>query len=475
VERDRGTGAQRGEGGFTIVEMVVAMTIMALSMMALATTQYSSLKALGASRQRSAFIELGNGYMEQMRSLPADQVGVSSTDPGWTSGTAYPGGQHEGLPAVVLVAATPPPPPAVEVVTTTEVKGIVVPYTVRRWITRDPAGGTSDDLRRLEVEIEWLENRRSLRTVSTTSVWYPGGLGTDPAANNVPVITSAAAAPAAGSVSTVFAFDVAAYDPDADGISVNWQFGDGATGNGSSTSHQYTSSGTYSVVVRVTDTRGGVATRTFDVTVGALTNSAPVAQFVITSADNGPAPFTVNVDGSGSSDADGDALSYEWTWGDGTTGTGVSAGHVYSAAGTYPVTLKVTDTSGATSTSSPQTVTVTGGCVVYGASFKNPGTNAVANDIAVVSSKNSKPVNSQFVFTARTNTSCSQVTWSLQTSSSSQRYEVTGTLSSLAGGEKVFTLTDSIPNNHQFPLGAMLTGFATASGSSYAFAFAAHV
>jgi PKD repeat protein len=475
VERERGTGAQRGEGGFTIVEMVVAMTIMALSMMALATTQYSSLKALGASRQRSAFIELGNGYMEQLRSLPAEQVGVSSTDPEWTAGTAYPGGQHEGLPAVVLTAGTPAPPAAVEVVTSTEVKGIVVPYTVRRWITRDPAGGTSDDLRRLEVEIEWLENRRSVRKVSTTSVWYPGGLGTDPPTNNVPTITLAAATPPTGAISTVFGFAVTAFDPDSDGISVNWQFGDGTTGSGSSTTHQYTSSGTYSVVVRVTDTRGGITTRTFDVTVAALTNSAPVAQFSLTSGDNGPAPFTVNVDGSASSDADGDALTYEWTWGDGATGTGVNAGHVYNSAGSYSITLKVTDTSGATSTSSPRSVNVTGGCVVYDASFKNPGTNSVVNDIKVASNGNTRPVNSQFVLSARTNLNCSQVTWSLQTSSANQRYVVIGTLSSIVAGDKVFTATDSIPNSHQFPLGALLTGFATASGSSYSFSFAAHV
>ena len=475
MERERGAGAPTGEGGFTIVEMVVAITIMALSMMALASTQFSSLKALGASRQRSAFIELGNAYMEQLRSMPAERVGVASTDPDWTSGTAYPGGLHEGLPAIVLTPGTPPPPAAVEVVTTTEVKGVVVPFTVRRWITRDPAGGTTEDLRRLEVEIEWLENRRSVRKVSTTSVWYPGGLGTDPPANADPVISLAAATPPSGGLATVFAFEVTAYDPDGDGISVTWDFGDGTTGSGSATSHQYTASGTYSVLARVADTRGGVTTETFDVTVGALSNSAPVAQFDITSADSGPAPLTVNVDGSGSSDADGDALTYEWNWGDGTTGTGVNAGHVYGAGGTYDITLKVTDTSGATSTASPRTVNVTGGCVVYDASFKNPGTNTVANDITVVSSKNSKPVNSQFVFTARTNTNCSQVTWSLQTSSSSQRYEVTGTLSSLVGGEKVFTTTDSIPTSHQFPLGALLTGFATSGASSHSFSFGAHV
>ncbi|MFP5370289.1 MAG: PKD domain-containing protein, partial [Actinomycetes bacterium] len=233
MERERGAEAPTGEGGFTLVEMVVAITIMALSMMALASTQYSSLTALGASRQRSAFVELGNAYMEQLRSMPAERVGVSSTDP--DLGTAYPGGLHETLPAVVLTAGTPPPPPAVEVVTTTEVRGIVVPYTVRRWITRDPAGGTSEDLRRLEVEVEWLENRRSVRRVSTTSVWYPGGLGTDPPTNGVPVVSSAQSTPASGPLGTVFAFDASAYDPDGDGISVKWDFGDGSTGSGSST------------------------------------------------------------------------------------------------------------------------------------------------------------------------------------------------------------------------------------------------
>ena len=473
MERERGAGAPTGEGGFTIVEMVVAITIMALSMMALASTQFSSLKALGASRQRSAVVELGNAYMEQLRSMPAERVGVSSTDPDLS--TAYPGGLHESLPAVLLTAGTPPPPAAVEVVTTTEVKGILVPYTVRRWITRDPASGTNDDLRRLEVEIEWTENRRSVRRVSTTSVWYPGGLGTDPPTNAVPVINTAAASPSSGGTSTPFSFAVNAYDPDADGISVNWQFGDGDTGSGSTATHTYSSSGVYSVVVKVTDTRGGVTTRTFDVTVGAATNTAPVAQFDITSADNGPAPFTVNVSAAGSQDADGDALTYAWDWGDGTTGSGVNAGHTYSGAGVYSITVTATDTSGATSTSAARTVNVSGGCVVYEASFRNPGTNAVSNDIKVTSNGNTRPVNSQFAFTARTNLNCSQVTWSLQTSSSSQRYEVTGNLSTTASGEKIFTATNTISNSHQFPLGALLTGFATASGSSFSFQFSAHV
>ena len=54
-------------------------------------------------------------------------------------------------------------------------------------------------------------------------------------------------------------------------------------------------------------------------------------------------------DGSGSSDSDGTIESYLWEFGDGvTTATGVSTFHIYHVAGTYTVTLTVTDDDGAT-------------------------------------------------------------------------------------------------------------------------------
>jgi PKD repeat protein len=75
-------------------------------------------------------------------------------------------------------------------------------------------------------------------------------------------------------------------------------------------------------------------------------NQAPVAKFSISSTQ-GVAPFTVNVDAGESSDTDGSVVTYAWDFGDGGTATGVTASHVYQAAGPFTVSLTVTDDDGA--------------------------------------------------------------------------------------------------------------------------------
>jgi PKD repeat protein len=68
--------------------------------------------------------------------------------------------------------------------------------------------------------------------------------------------------------------------------------------------------------------------------------------------------LTVALDGSASSDPDGEVRSWSWATGDGRTVTGRTATHTYAAAGTYRVTLTVTDATGLTGTTSTD-VTVT--------------------------------------------------------------------------------------------------------------------
>jgi len=73
-------------------------------------------------------------------------------------------------------------------------------------------------------------------------------------------------------------------------------------------------------------------------------NQSPTAAFGTSS--NG---LVTSVDGSASADPDGSIVSYSWDWGDGSAkGAGVTTGHTYTSAGTYTITLTVTDNSGAT-------------------------------------------------------------------------------------------------------------------------------
>jgi PKD repeat protein len=70
--------------------------------------------------------------------------------------------------------------------------------------------------------------------------------------------------------------------------------------------------------------------------------------------------LSCNFSAVGSKDPDtGDTITYRWDWGDGTpVGTQASTSHAFAAAGTYTVTLTVTDGWGKATTVNRQ-VTVT--------------------------------------------------------------------------------------------------------------------
>ena len=80
---------------------------------------------------------------------------------------------------------------------------------------------------------------------------------------------------------------------------------------------------------------------------------------------NAGGPYSSHTDrvvafnGSGSTDPQSQPLTYAWNFGDGGTGTGVSPSHTYSVAGSYAVSLTVTDTSGVSSLTAMTMATVT--------------------------------------------------------------------------------------------------------------------
>jgi len=130
-------------------------------------------------------------------------------------------------------------------------------------------------------------------------------------------------------------------DPDGTVAAYAWNFGDGSTGTGATAQHTYRAAGTYQVTLTVTDDKGATGAVTNSVTVAA--NQPPTAVFTSSVTD-----LSASFSAASSTDADGTIASYAWDFGDGTTGTGASAQHSYAVAGTFPITLTVTDDDGAT-------------------------------------------------------------------------------------------------------------------------------
>ena len=144
-------------------------------------------------------------------------------------------------------------------------------------------------------------------------------------------------------------------DPDGDALTYAWSFGDGSTGTGATPSHAYADNGSYTVSVTVTDSKG--ASSTAATTIVTVANIAPTVSAPASLAASAGSPVTLSATFSdpGTRDA---PWSYTINWGDGTAATtgsvtsqtGISAAHIYAAAGSNTAILTVTDKDGGAGT-----------------------------------------------------------------------------------------------------------------------------
>ncbi|MBV5340015.1 MAG: PKD domain-containing protein, partial [Deltaproteobacteria bacterium] len=133
-------------------------------------------------------------------------------------------------------------------------------------------------------------------------------------------------------------------------VSYEWNLGDGGISSSVSGIYTFVSAGTYTVTLTATDNDGGVSIAQRTVTVSGVTASnVPPTAHVSLSVSSGQAPLLVEFSPQGSMDSDGTIVFYAWDFGDGEsalTSTASHVSHAYTIAGTYAVTLTVTDNSG---------------------------------------------------------------------------------------------------------------------------------
>jgi PKD repeat protein len=152
-------------------------------------------------------------------------------------------------------------------------------------------------------------------------------------------------------------FTDASTDTDGTIVSYAWDFGDGGTALIANPSHDYVADGTYPVSVTVTDDDGATATASRSVTVsGTSPNQPPAADFTYSCTNLSCAFEDV------SHDPDGSIVAWSWNFGDGSAAFIANPSHQYAAAGTYVVSLEVSD--GLATAQTTRSVTVTAPPVV---------------------------------------------------------------------------------------------------------------
>jgi hypothetical protein len=140
-------------------------------------------------------------------------------------------------------------------------------------------------------------------------------------------------------------------------VSYFWRFGDGGTASGPAVDHSFSIAQAYTVTLTVTNSRNVSAAASSNVVV---TEGDPTANFTASVAN--ALTHTMTFDGSSSIAVTGATIvSYQWSFGDGTFSTPSplpTATHTYTATGSYPVRLVVTDNFGRVSKNPATTVAV---------------------------------------------------------------------------------------------------------------------
>jgi PKD repeat protein len=169
--------------------------------------------------------------------------------------------------------------------------------------------------------------------------------------NPAPLVASAASARLLGDAPVVTTLSGSATGGVAP-YTYAWDLGDGTSSTASQVGHTYSSAGTYTATLTVTDSHSVSSQATAHITVypalGVSTSATPTV---------GSAPLQVGFSASASGGLS--PYTFSWTYGDGATGAGASATHKY-AAGNFHPTLTIHDAAGGSWTGPVATIQAAG-------------------------------------------------------------------------------------------------------------------
>jgi type II secretory pathway pseudopilin PulG len=149
------------DDGFTIVESMVALSIIFTVMLGLLGTLVSASRGIVTSRQRSVATGLANQVLETARGTSYALVGLNSADSTLASDSAVVSGQYNpggGLEPLAFASPSSSSPWPAHQFTQT-VSG--TSYVTKVYVTTvTPTSGTGDPYRRVTVSIDWTGSQR---------------------------------------------------------------------------------------------------------------------------------------------------------------------------------------------------------------------------------------------------------------------------------------------------------------------------
>ncbi|MEI6234248.1 MAG: Ig-like domain-containing protein [Planctomycetota bacterium] len=122
-----------------------------------------------------------------------------------------------------------------------------------------------------------------------------------------------------------------------------WDFGDGSSDDGQDVSHVYSTAGTYTATVTVTDLQNQTASSSVVVVVADPTSGAGFTTSDLVGQVGVPLVF--NALGKGKS-ANASGKKFDWSFGDGNGGSGGIVSKTYDMPGDYKVSVSITDGTG---------------------------------------------------------------------------------------------------------------------------------
>ena len=132
----------------------------------------------------------------------------------------------------------------------------------------------------------------------------------------------------------------------------SWSFGDGSIGTGSTVAHAYSSVGTFTVILTVTDSGSPQQASTSQQSLTVVNPPPPLTASFPYSPSSPQTGQTITFTASASGGTP--AYVFSWSFGDNSTGTGASVTHSYSSAGIFVVILTVKDSGSPQQTATSQ-------------------------------------------------------------------------------------------------------------------------